>query len=437
MFFCPALGQEPDTGKDYKTPAQDEVAKQIAEKSALIIKLTDVKDSGLATKELLAELTAAKKDLKLYTQKQKTLISDANRQRKRRLEEKDIRMRLAAESEENSKKLKKFTHEKAGRPPVEDTYPDLHAAIVALASAGAGADGRRRTEILNSCSTLDDLRAALLKDGYVLSRQALYLRLIPRRRDSIEGKRHIRTVPVKIRKATNNLRKKHVDADFTFANKTYLQDIATLFGPESVFVLSIDDKAKVPLGITAATRQAPLVMHMEYEVRLPDHDFVVATKHKLIPSVYAACEIQSASAKSQPEISYTGALYVAIRSLKHDSSTAFTHGRDFDHVMGLEEFASVARNGDQVKPIVLAFVDGGPDENPRFPKVLSVAIDHFRYYISFKYDWDLLPMDIASKSPLTPGKLPKNLGRATLPPEDFQKVKNRLTPKTFNNMTLA
>ena len=153
-----------------------------------------------------------------------------------------------------------------------------------------------------------------------------------------------------------------------------------LFGPESVFVVSIDDKAKVQLGITAATRQAPLIMHMEYEVRLPDHDFVVASKHKLVPSVYAACEIQTASARCQPKISYTGLLYISICSLKHESSTAFTHGCDFDHVLKLEEFASVAKNGDQVKPIVLAFVDGGIYENPRFPKVLSVDIDHFRKY---------------------------------------------------------
>ena len=75
----------------------------------------------------------------------------------------------------------------------------------------------------------------------------------------------MRTVPVKIHKATANLRKKHVDTDFTFANKILLQDIATLFGSESVFVVSID-KAKVPLGTTAPTREAPLVMHVEYEV---------------------------------------------------------------------------------------------------------------------------------------------------------------------------
>ena len=193
-------GQELCTKKRYKTPAQDDIAKQIEEKSALIIKLTDVKDSGLA------ELTAAKKGLKSCKQKQQYLINDVVQQRKWRMEEKEVRMKLAAESEENAKKLKKFTRDQPGRPPVEYTYPDLHEAIVALASAGAGADRRRRTEALNACHSLDDLSTALLKEGYILSQQALYHRLIPQRSDSLEGKRHVLTVPVKIQKATNNLR---------------------------------------------------------------------------------------------------------------------------------------------------------------------------------------------------------------------------------------
>ena len=45
------------------------------------------------------------------------------------------------------------------------------------------------------------------------------------------------------------------------------------------------------------------------------------------------------------------------------------------------EFADVTKKDGEVKPIVLTFVDGGPDENPRFPKTLDVAIDHFRYYL--------------------------------------------------------
>ena len=42
-----------------------------------------------------------------------------------------------------------------------------------------------------------------------------------------------------------------------------------------------DDKAKVPIGVTTANKQSPLIMHVNYEMHLPDHDFVKATKHKL------------------------------------------------------------------------------------------------------------------------------------------------------------
>ena len=78
-------------------------------------------------------------------------------------------MKLAAESEENARKLKKLTADQSGQPQVEDPYPDLHEAIVTLASAGAGADRRCRTEVLNACHSLDDLRAALLKERCILS----------------------------------------------------------------------------------------------------------------------------------------------------------------------------------------------------------------------------------------------------------------------------
>ena len=48
----------------------------------------------------------------------------------------------------------------------------------------------------------------------------------------------------------------------------------------------MNDKAKVPIGITRVKKQTPLLMHMEYQVTLPDHDFVVSLlKHDLIPSV--------------------------------------------------------------------------------------------------------------------------------------------------------
>ena len=81
--------------------------------------------------------------------------------------------------------------------------------------------------------------------------------------------------------------------------------------------------------------------------------------------------------------SLTQDLHVCIRSLKHDPSTAYSHGYDFEHVMKFESF--VKNSGGKFKPIGVLFVDGGLDENPRFPKTIDVYIQHFK-----KYDLDAL-----------------------------------------------
>ena len=59
-------------------------------------------------------------------------------------------------------------------------------------------------------------------------------------------------------------------------------------------------------------------MHVDYKIRLPDHDFAKATKQKLVPYLYAACEIFATSSKAIPEISYSGPRYIAICSGQHD-----------------------------------------------------------------------------------------------------------------------
>ena len=73
------------------------------------------------------------------------LKNDAARQRTRRKETKDLVADLPKESHENSKGLRKFMHDKQGMPALEDSHPDLHKAIAAITTAGAGADSRRRT----------------------------------------------------------------------------------------------------------------------------------------------------------------------------------------------------------------------------------------------------------------------------------------------------
>lgn len=142
----------------------------------------------------------------------------------------------------------------------------------------------------------------------------------------------------------------------------------------------------MPIGKTAAVKQSPFLMHLEYRVRLPDHDWVVAERHKLIPSVYAGVKIIPEQMGSPNGVTYSGPTYIAIRSGKHTSSSARSHGRDFESVLELTEFEQIAKtDAGLVKPIVIVTVDGGSDENPRFLKVIAETIAHFK-----KYDLDAI-----------------------------------------------
>ncbi|CAM4900938.1 unnamed protein product, partial [Rotaria socialis] len=129
--------------------------------------------------------------------------------------------------------------------------------------------------------------------------------------------------------------------------------IAYTLGNEVVFYLSQDDKCRIPLGISAAHKQAPFIMSMKIQIKLPDHDFVIATKHKLIPSVYGACII------NDERVSYSGPTFAAIRSGKHDHSSAMAHANDFDTLVQLPKFEIVTLSNGTVKPVVILSVDGG------------------------------------------------------------------------------
>lgn len=96
----------------------------------------------------------------------------------------------------------------------------------------------------------------------------------------------------------------------------------------------------------------------------------------------------------QPQaVGYSGPTYIAIRSGKHSSSTANTHAQDFETLLELEEFQPLAKTGTGlVKPVVIITVDGGPDENPRYQKVIGFAIQHFKRH-------DLDALFIATNAP--------------------------------------
>ena len=55
------------------------------------------------------------------------------------------------------------------------------------------------------------------------------------------------------------------------------------------------------------------------------------------------------------------------------------------HVLELEQFQSIANDFNEAKLIAMIFSDGGPDQNPRFPKTLEAPIQHFK-----KHKFDVL-----------------------------------------------
>lgn len=73
-----------------------------------------------------------------------------------------------------------YVRETVGRPRIEEEQPELLKAIADVAIFGGATHNRWRTEEIRSCKTLDDLHAKLIEMGFQLSRNATYLRLLPR-----------------------------------------------------------------------------------------------------------------------------------------------------------------------------------------------------------------------------------------------------------------
>lgn len=137
--------------------------------------------------------------------------------------------------------------------------------------------------------------------------------------------------------------------------------------------------ASFPLGITASHKQSAILMHMQYRVTLPDHDWVVAEKYKLIPSVYAGITIKPNGYGDPAYVTYSGPTVIRMRSGKHDTSNAESHAADFDYRLRSNAFASMCKTSSgSIKPVVIVCSDGGLDENPRYEKMIKYAVKHFK-----------------------------------------------------------
>lgn len=250
-----------------------------------------------------------------------------------------------------------------GHPRIEMDEPGLPHIIRDSAIYGSAADDKRRTQCIRSIKTLDDITEAVRNEyGINVSRSGIYLRMLSRRSSSIEGRQHYAGIPVKLTKASTEAHKSHIDTGFAASTIRNLEELASMLGSEDAFFISQDDKARVPIGITAATKQSPLLINMEYRIELPDHDWVMARGHTLIPSVYAGIVVRENNFIVQKGVSYSGPTYVGIRSSQHTSSTALSHAVDFEMLLTLPEFETLTKKLDgDIKPVAIFTVDGGPD----------------------------------------------------------------------------
>ena len=117
-------------------------------------------------------------------------------------------------------------------------------------------------------------------------------------------------------------------------------------------------------------------MHMVYKVILPDHNYVVASQHELIPSVIGDMQVRENNFPGDA-FAYSGPTYCAIWGAKHSGSSAYHHLQDMKRIRSLDIFDGSFKNNDEAKPVMIVMVDGGLDENPRYKKQLNAQLITF------------------------------------------------------------
>ncbi|CAG8588871.1 40509_t:CDS:2 [Gigaspora margarita] len=339
----------------------------------------DLQEQTPAQNKLKEDLIQLNRELsQLQNIEDKGLIADADSDRKKIIQN-EILVSSKALSKLESQQNIQQNYKDRKRQKLRQVEDQLRAAGIntqLIRSVGYSRLEEAQPEMIRFVKTLDQLQAALKQMNYKISHSATYLRLLPKRFNTKEGKRYIKTVPVKLLRSQNTARKRHEDTHFCSSLVRNIKEIVHYW----------DLKARIPLGLAIANKQALILMKLEYRVELPDYDWVVAEKHKLIPSVYAILEMQSGKYGNVKAIIYSGPTFIRICSGKHDTSTTYIHSKDFDDLMSDEILYNFTTTEDgQSKPVVLMLSDGGPDKNSRYKKTIQVMIEHF-----IKYDLDTI-----------------------------------------------
>ena len=216
-------------------PKQKKLEKEITSLQADIINLQRKRDSNMTGNDR-KELQEKKELLKVTEKSLRARKSATERQRKLRLKRKEamdeidpiLRKKLRGKDDGTGGRPRKPSNSNSSA----QTEEELLKTIAEIACTGSAADERRRSEMIRTIKTLDELTDKLHKRGFELSRSAVYLRILPRRSLSAEGKRQVKTAPVGLIRAQNSQHCNHPDTKFAKSSIQSMEEIAALLGPK-------------------------------------------------------------------------------------------------------------------------------------------------------------------------------------------------------------
>ncbi|CAG8820243.1 28084_t:CDS:2, partial [Gigaspora margarita] len=159
---------------------------------------------------------------------------------------------------------------------------------------------------------------------------------------------------------------------------------AKLFAHTFVFhsvIISQDDKAKVPLGIPAIRKMFKILQTAHEPVEIPDHNFSKGSIQKLIPSVYLTIDMENLN-----NLLHNGQLSIFIHPQWFNNTSSLTHMVDLMLMMKNPALDNKLILENEFKPILVLFINGGPDENPSmstFSEKLASIVLPINYFGSY------------------------------------------------------
>src|SRR4051812_11725714 len=149
----------------------------------------------------------------------------------------------------------------------------------------------------------------------------------------------------------------HIDKHYCLISVKSVKSFALAF-LQDVVLISQNDKVKVSFGIAAVERTFKTMQTINELISVPDHDFSVSVKHKLVSSVYLVInsnDTNDSLCSDQMQIFIHPELFL--------STSCETHIVNLLAITKEKTFHKFTHNESTVKPFWCLLTDGGPNEN--------------------------------------------------------------------------